>query len=168
MVRLLAATLLLAANTSAAANDVPKFADYPAAAPYLGRNAAPLLRAAEERLYRTRIREGAREKPNFDGHFIIATWGCGTDCEMGVIIDAVSGRVVMLPVVAGSPEDANWDSTHFDYRRDSRLLVMRGMVGEEPPMGSHYFTFDGKRLERLKTIVKPDKHWGAPADAKPQ
>jgi len=29
-------------------------------------------------------------------------------------------------------------------------------------MGPHYFPFDGATLMLLKTIVKPEKHWGSP------
>jgi hypothetical protein len=54
-----------------------------------------LSRAARE--FRTRLREAAREKPNFAGHFIVTTWGCGTECVEGAIIDARTGRVFMLP-----------------------------------------------------------------------
>jgi hypothetical protein len=145
-----------------------EFCRLPGGAPFAGRNAAPVLATPDARRFRTMIRDGARRKPNFNGRYIVATWGCGTDCEMGAIVDAVTGRVVSLPVVAGSPEDADRDSTHFDFRLDSRLLVMHGMIGEEPPMGSHYFTFDGRKLTRLTTIVKPEKRWGAPPSGKPQ
>jgi len=163
-----ALAVLSAMAGGAAAQGVPNFADYPGDPTFAGRNAAPVLATPEARRFRTMIRQGAREKPNFDGHFIVTSWGCGSDCEAGAIIDAISGRVISLPVVAGSPEDASSDSTHFTYRLDSRLLVMTGMIGEEPPMGAHYFTFDGKRLTRLKTIVKPEKHWGDPAAEKAQ
>jgi len=154
------------AGGAAAAPEAPRFGDYPAGAPYTGRNAAPVLATQEVRRFRTMIRNGAREKPNFASHFIVASWGCGTDCELGAIIDARSGRVVMLPVVAGLPEDAGTESGHFEYHLDSRLLVMNGMIREEPPMGSHYFVFDGQRLTPLKSVVKAEKHWGEPADAK--
>jgi hypothetical protein len=170
MIRLavLALALLMAAATVARAEEAPKFADYPGGGAYTGRNAAPILATREARQFRTMIRDGAREKANFAGHYIVASWGCGTDCEMGAIIDAVSGRVVLLPVVAGSPEDAGPQSTHFDYRLDSHLLVMTGMIKEEPPMGSYYFVFDGAQLKPLKTVVKPEKHWGSPTTGKPQ
>jgi hypothetical protein len=162
------AAILAAVPAAPAAEQPPSFSDHPAAARFTGRNAAPVLNTVEARRFRRMIRDGARQKPNFDGHYIVTTWGCGSDCEMGAIIDAVSGKVVALPVVAGSPQDAKWDSTHFDYRLDSRLLVMHGMIGEEPPMGAHYFTFDGGKLTHIKTIVKPEKHWGeAPAGNRP-
>lgn len=164
-----AVVVILAASPAAQAEQQPpSFADHPGGAVFKGRNAAPVLATAEARRFRTMIRDGARRKPNFDGHYIVWTWGCGTDCEMGAIIDAISGKVISLPVVAGSPQDAKWDSTHFDYHLDSRLLVMNGMIGEEPPMGAHYFTFDGSRLTPIKTIVKPEKHWDSPAVGTPQ
>lgn len=150
------------------ADDAPNFADYPDAAAYHGRNAAPVLATKEARQFRTMIRNGARENPNFDGRYIVATWGCGTDCEMGAIIDAITGKVVSLPVVAGTPDGVADDDLHFAYRLDSRLLVMNGMIGEDPPMGSHYFTFDGNALKPVKTIVRPERRFDAPPDQKPQ
>jgi len=164
----LAAAMLLPASLAAGADTAPSFADYPGGAAHNGANAAPLLTSAEARRFRTRIREGARERPDFDGHYIVATWGCGTDCEMGAIIDAMSGRVVMLPAVAGTPEGVDIEDGHFGYRLDSRLLVMNGMLGEQPPMGSHYFTFDGKRLSKVTTVVKPEKRWESEPAEKPQ
>jgi hypothetical protein len=158
--------VLLVAGGAAWAESVAGFADYPGAAGFSGRNAAPILATREARMFRTMIREGAREKPNFDGHYIVATWGCGTDCEMGAIIDAVSGKVVSLPAVAGSAEDAGLEATHFDYHLDSRLLVMAGMINEEPPMGAHYFEFDGAKLKPIKTTVKPERHKGSTPNEK--
>ena len=139
--------------SSAFADKTSKFADCPGAPVYTGLNALPLLATDDARRYRTMIRDGAREKPNFDGHFVVATWGCGSDCQTGAIIDAVSGKVTMLPVVAGTSSDAGDSESRFDYRLDSRLMIMTGMIGEEPPMGAHYFEFDGHRLKRLKTVA---------------
>jgi hypothetical protein len=168
MMRLAALAVIIAAGNAAAAQDAPSFADYPGAAAFHGRNAAPILATSDARHFRTTIRDGAQEKPNFDGHYIVTSWGCGTDCEMGAIIDAISGNVVSLPVVAGSPEGADAASTHFDYRLESRLLVMHGMIREAPPMGSHYFAFDGTKLTLVKTIVKPEKKRDAPPAEKAQ
>jgi hypothetical protein len=46
------------------------------------------------------------------------------------------------------------------------MIVMNGMIGEEPPMGSHYFAFDGTRLRPLKTIVRPERRFGDPGEEK--
>lgn len=49
----------------------------------------------EAYLYRTTIRDQAKEGPNFAGHYTVATWGCGTECEGYAIVDAITGRVVV-------------------------------------------------------------------------
>ena len=156
MIRPLALAAMLAAGGAAWAGDAPNFADYSGAAPFAGRNAAPVLTTPEAREFRTMIRDGARARPNFDGHYIVTSWGCGSDCETGAIVDAQTGRVVMLPVVAGTPADADAAVGHFAFRLDSRLLVATGMIGEEPPMASHYFLFDRATLTRLKTVPRPE------------
>ncbi|HVH79826.1 MAG TPA: hypothetical protein VM782_10575 [Stellaceae bacterium] len=158
----------LSFGRAAGAADAPKFADYPAAAIYHGRNAAPILATKEAREFRARIRDGAREKPNFDGHYIVVGWGCGADCAMGAIIDAISGTVVSLPYVAGTLQQNTDNNPLFDYRIDSRLIVLNGMIREEPPAGSHYFEFDGKALRPVTTIVRPEWSPDAPGENKPQ
>src|SRR4051794_13500037 len=71
--------------------NAPRAADYPAKR-YTGINAAPDVRSdARSRSYRTQLTEWAREKPNFAGHYILATWGCGTGCAEIAIIDAITG-----------------------------------------------------------------------------
>ena len=48
--------------------------------------------------YRTRIRDGARlNGVNFADKFTVVTWGCGSDCEAGAIIDRSNGQVLALP-----------------------------------------------------------------------
>lgn len=168
MIRLIALAVLVSTSHLASAEDAPSFADYPGAPAYRGRNAAPVLATKEANQFRTMIRNGAREKPNFNGHYIVTIWGCGTDCAMGAIIDEITGKVVSLPVVAGTPEGVADDDAHFAYRLDSRLLVMNGMIREEPPMGSHYFTFDGNALTPVKTIVRLERRFDAPPGQKPQ
>lgn len=156
--------LLLAAN--ARAEDAPKFADYPGAAVYNGRNAAPVIATPDARLYRTKIREGVRDtRPNFDGHYIIVQWGCGTQCLDGAIVDAITGKVVSLPVVEAAMRQ---DAPMMDYHIDSRLIVANGFIGEGTPIASHYFEFDGTRLKPVTTIARPELDLSAPPAKKPQ
>jgi hypothetical protein len=46
---------------------VPQFRDYPPNGEAIGKN-APVVITREDRMYRTRLPEAAREKPNFAGH----------------------------------------------------------------------------------------------------
>src|SRR5574341_1202298 len=79
---LLPIVLVLSAPGIAAQTGVPKFRDYSVNESFNGRS-APLVLSREARMYRTRLREAAREKPNFAGHYIVTYWGCGTECVMG-------------------------------------------------------------------------------------
>ena len=73
--------------------DAPRASDYPAN-PYTGKQAAPDVQSdSRSRTYRTVLRGWATEKPNFAGHYILATWGCGTGCTQVAIIDAITGKV---------------------------------------------------------------------------
>jgi hypothetical protein len=61
----------------------------PTVMPRLDRRTTP-----NEWRFRTRIRKGAAEGPNFAGHYTVMTWGCGTECQMHTILDAKTGRFV--------------------------------------------------------------------------
>jgi hypothetical protein len=150
---------------TARAEDAPKFADYSGAAIYNGRNAAPVLATPDARRFRTRIREGAREKPNFDGHYVIVGWGCGTQCWNGAIIDVITGKVVLLPVVEAAMQQ---DAELIDYRLDSRLIVLNGIVDEKETLGSRYLEFDGGALKPVKTILRPEWDSAPPKSDKPR
>jgi|SRR5882724_9194490 len=58
----------------------PRFKDYPVIEAYIGKNAPLDLRDPDARMYHTRLREAAVQKPNFAGHYIVTAWGCGTQC----------------------------------------------------------------------------------------
>lgn len=97
--------------------DAP-FAKYPATTVFRGKPVAVDLSSHKEaRTFRTRLREAVKEAKgaNFAGHMIVATWGCGTSCQMIALIDARNGKVYF------APDPANLG---VDFRRDSRLLVV--------------------------------------------
>jgi hypothetical protein len=88
---------------------------------YQGKSAKPnfkSLRGSND--FRTRIRDGFRNGPNYAGHFAIVPFGCGTSCIMGFLIDVKSGRIFDIPL--GGEENY---SLRLDYRPNSRLLKAR-------------------------------------------
>jgi ankyrin repeat protein len=92
----------------------PAFADFPVARVYKGVPAPVDLRsnpAAPN--FRTRLREGARKGPNFADHFTVVSWGCGSNCESNMIVDALTGRVY----------DGFGDERGAEFKMNSRLVI---------------------------------------------
>src|SRR6185369_11667024 len=89
------ALVWMAVGSSAALGQtkIPRFEDYPARNMYKGPNARLVLTRADM-TFKTRLRVAARErKTNFAGHYIVTTWGCGSACVDGAVIDAKTGKV---------------------------------------------------------------------------
>jgi hypothetical protein len=149
--------------------DAPRFSDYPAR-PYPGPNAVPdVLGDPRSRMYRTQLRGWAREKPNFAGHYILATWGCGTGCAQIAVIDALTGRVFHPSgartnsvanvhdelFVDGDSSPRRADFGALRYRVDSRLLVLIGTP--ENRAGNHgisYFVWENDSLRKVRFVPK--------------
>ena len=56
------------------------------------------LRTRRDHNYRTRLREGAAEGPNFAGRYTVVIWGCGTGCAQMGVVDSKTGRVYFPPI----------------------------------------------------------------------
>lgn len=151
-VKALSGALLAVAWVSAqpATPRQPRFEDYPATQIYKGKPAPPKIVTAEQRMYRTRIREGVEKGwgvlrdgeeqpgPNFAGDMIVVRWGCGSPCLMMAMVDAVTGDVHTLPLAM---KDRSMHDTlalpwlrignsvggnpEVDFRQDSRLMVIK-------------------------------------------
>jgi hypothetical protein len=151
--------LLFASLFSSAAwgqSHPPQFKEYPVTEQYTGPRAAPKLTPGTAAWYfRTRIREAARQKPNFAGHYVLATWGCGAECLSSAIIDVKTGEVYtdggsvccwFSPSLPEKPE--NFEPVAF--RVTSRLVVFTGMLNEEGRNEPHYFKFERGKLVALR------------------
>ncbi|MBD9516103.1 hypothetical protein [Pseudomonas sp. PDM22] len=79
-------------------------------------------------------------EPNFAGHYVVVTKGCGGNAICGEIFDALSGKVVAgFPNAyqLNGPDDDFYDA---DFKSWSRLLIISG-VAADPEVG-----VDGKLL----------------------
>jgi hypothetical protein len=150
--------------------DAPRFGDY-AVKPYAGPRAAPdLATHARSRMYRTVLRGWASEPINFAGHYIVATWGCGTSCTQIAVIDALTGKVFHPPgvrtnsvvdvheglLVDGDPSPRRADFGALRYRADSRLLILIGTPENRAEQrGISYFVWENDGLRRIRFVAKP-------------
>jgi hypothetical protein len=133
---------------------VPRFSDYPVRERYQGKT-APLVLTRAARMFRTRLKEAAQGKPNFAGHFIVTTWGCGTECIDGAIIDARTGRVFMLPftLCCWSPGTVDDNFKPVNYRLNSSLMILSAARNEKDgDYATRAYRFQNNRLVLVKTI----------------
>ena len=139
----------------ASAQKPPRFTDYPVNESFSGKTASLVL-SREARMYRTRLNEAARQKPNFAGHFVVTTWGCGTECIMGAIIDASTGRVFMLPTTLccwGADVDEKFNPVEF--RPNTKLIILSGARNEkEGDAATRFYKFENNRLVLIRSIPR--------------
>ena len=135
---------------------VPRFNDYQVNEHFAGKT-APLVLSREARMYRTRLKEAARERPNFDGHYVVTTWGCGTECIMGAIVDARTGAVFMLPTTLccwGANVDDKFNPVEFPL--NSKLIILSGARNEkEGDDATRFYKFEHNRLVLIRSISRP-------------
>lgn len=112
--------------------------------------------------FRTNLRNAAKEGVNFAGHYILTTWGCGTNCTVSAIIDARNGNVFFPDQLEGSGFgfcDLPDDTEPLVYRADSRLLILSGFKGgdlnlENGRCGVYYLEWTGKNLKQVRFVEK--------------
>lgn len=109
-------------------------------------------------MFRTNLRNAAKEGVNFAGHYILTTWGCGTNCTQSAIIDARNGRVFFPRELEGAgfgfcelPDTTE----QFVFQADSRLLIMNGFKGgdlevENGRCGIYYLEWTGTNFKQVK------------------
>ena len=134
---------------------VPRFEDFAVSDTFAGKAAKVRLVSADDKEYATRIREAGRQKPNFAGHYVLASWGCGASCVSTVAIDAKTGRVTWLPFTV-----CCWDvdvQEPIEFRRDSRLLVVHGSRNEKGS-GTYYYALDKDKFKLVKAVEKAAKN----------
>jgi hypothetical protein len=131
----------------------PLFSDFPVSTTYTGQSHNPNLATPQAQKFRSRLIEGASEKANFAGHYIVIQWGCGTGCVSGAVLDALSGHVTFFPFVyVCCWGNVNADFKPISFRLNSHLIVFSGQLNEKGKVGVHYFNFDADRFEFIESI----------------
>jgi hypothetical protein len=146
----------VAASDVTSRTDTPHFEDFPVREKFTGKPAAVKVESRGARRYRTVIREGAREGPNFAGHYTVVTWGCGAGCVQFAVVDAKTG-VVYSPrfYVAARvrfDEETQQPDEPLQFRIDSKLLIVSGSPNEKNE-GVYYYSWDGRRLALIKSTA---------------
>jgi hypothetical protein len=128
------------------------FAKYPAEAALNKPPAAPDVSKGRPRLFRTVLGRAAAEGPNFNGHYRVTHWGCGTNCVEWAVIDLSSGAVWIAPEPASScwalyAEEPEAVTEWLVSRIDSSLLYLHACEAASP--SDH--TFDVRLLYQWRS-----------------
>lgn len=155
---LLTALFLAFSSIGLAQSTTPTFTQYAAKVEKAKNVKVNLKSHKNANSYRTNLRNAAKEGVNFAGHYILTTWGCGTNCSQSAIIDARNGRVFFPRELEGAgfgfcelPDD----SEPLVSQADSRLLILNGFKGgdlevENARCGIYYLEWTGTKFKQVK------------------
>lgn len=149
---MLALLMAFSLNVCAKENPAPAFKDYPASAVYSGKPAKVVLDTPMAKMFRTRLGNAATRPADFAGEYVLALFGCGTDCVYGAAVSLKTGRVTPLPGSVGGWYGEDEEADKLEYRLDSHLLIARGRVDEAGGYGSFYYFFNGQEFKLVRFI----------------
>lgn len=118
------------------------FTRYPAESLYRGKPVPPKLITPTQHEFRTVLRKGAQQGPNFAGHFTVVEWGCGSDCIVFAIVDATTGKVYET----GMPPVNDAYPCGLSYKLESRLFVVEKSSTPTSDCKAWLYTWDGSRF----------------------
>jgi len=152
-------SLCIVIASSSQENQRPKFSDYPTAKVYEGMLAKPILKK-EQRTFRTVIREGAKSRVEYAGHYTIPRFGCGASCNGFYIVDSISGRVydgfgLMELPPAWEEQHSSEDIKRMEFHPDSRLLKINACPNESNCGFYDYVMVDGMGLKLVYKKLLP-------------
>src|ERR1035437_10132549 len=141
---------------------IPRFDQYPVKVEKPRINKIDFRRNRDAGTFRTRLAEGLAGGVNFVGRYVVVTWGCGTGCTNGAIIDTRTGRVLWPGEFYNI--DASYGDGYADpileYKKNSRLFIFHGIPGppdedaKTPPSGDYYYEWRNNGFRRLKFVEK--------------
>ena len=148
------AILLMSASANTTGLSGPSFNDFKVTTIYQGAPAQVILKSEDEKAFRTRLREAAKQPVNFAGQYVLTTWGCGTGCLYGAAVNKKTGIVTFLP---GSVSGWQGQGERVMFHRISRLLILAGVIDEGEEHGLHYYELVNDKFIHLSSIPVPSK-----------
>lgn len=123
----------------------PRFEDYPVADVFTGTPTPIEPQDDPGSPASPHVLDGWRAGPNFAGHHTVLLWGCGTECQRIVVVDAITGGVYIEP----GPT-----SHGAEFRIDSARLIaapreeIRADHGDRAPswLYPRYYRWTGTEL----------------------
>lgn len=137
-----------------AKNAVPQFSDYPVKSVYKGKTAQLDISDPSANMFRTRLRDALKEKPDFAGEYVTTMWGCGASCRMYSFVNKRTGQLL----ADGFGGEARTEDV-VATRVNSRLLVTQeehmDQNYEVDQVTTRFYVLEKNRLKLIKTMVRP-------------
>jgi hypothetical protein len=117
----------------------------------------------QARKFRTALKQGTADGPNFAGFFSIVGWGCGSSCVSFAIVNRKSGHVI-FPDRINSVSGVHLQADDFlpsaktqfwglRFRLESRMLVLVGAINEdEKNEGAFYYIIENDHLRPIFSL----------------
>ena len=147
-------TAVIATVIAIEAQPLPTFEKFPAKEKFTGKPAIPILRTRRQVPFRTSIAQGARQGPNFAGHYTVIQWRCGSDCGMMAIADAATGQVYdTLFDLIEFPPSYRYEGLPGGvvFHLDSRMLIVRGCLNRTD-CAAYYFEWTPETTKLLRKV----------------
>jgi hypothetical protein len=148
---IIVAVLFVPVVIPAAQKPLLRFEDFRVSETFKGKPAPVKLSSSRARMFRTMLRTNAEEGVNFAGHYIVATWGCGSDCHSLAIIDARTGNVYFTPSVLWVGGQLYQEEDRLQFRKDSRLLIVAGARNDEGS-GRYFYVWRNNQLRLIRAV----------------
>ncbi|HEX8650281.1 MAG TPA: hypothetical protein VF708_05540 [Pyrinomonadaceae bacterium] len=162
MIKVILVLIFSASGLLAQQKSLPSFEDYPVKENFRGKSAPVKLTSRRARTFRTMLRENAGKEVNFAGHYIAATWGCGSSCWSFAIIDARTGQVYFIPSLLNVGGFGYSEEDLIQFHKDSRLLIVVGVPNDEGYVGRYYYVWKNNRLKLIRALE--DREWRPPGN----
>lgn len=141
------AALALPLASASAVEPTALFDKYPVKVEASSHRVRVRIVSAKDRRYASILRESASAKPDFAGHYILASWGCGASCVVSAAIDAKDGTVHWFPATV-----CCWQLKiiePLEYKLGSRLLIVHGKLNETGSNDDRRYEFVNGRFNLL-------------------
>ena len=156
------ACVLAFSSIGFAQSSTPTFTQYAVKVERIKNVTVNLKSHKNARMFRTNLRNAAKEGVNFAGHYVLTTWGCGTNCSQSAIIDARNGRVFFPDQLEGDGVgfcDLPDETEPIVHKANSRLLILSGFKGgdldrENGRCGIYYLEWTGTSFRVVNFIEK--------------
>lgn len=140
---------------------IPRWEDFRVRTDWSGHTVPLKLVRPDERMFHTQLSNGAKQRPNFAGHYRFVGWGCGSVCAAGALIDLQTGAVYPPP---GSSDHEGWDRWIFsggfvdgpfiESRTDSRLVITRQQSKDPSMQYLSYYEWSGTAFRLLTRRIE--------------